>query len=246
MKPEYLIIGAILLLVAFAAYAISKKDKRKQPETLTLTLPDVTLTPDTPHGRVVLGADQIDPDLQWVNRPDSRLSLRCTLRLDDYLVNNPRGHMAILLRQDEATVSTRNTGSGVAIGHLSGHPDLSADPPSGPVCVYESFGNAVGERNLFSECMRPVQDGHDYPLLIESELRATAKRSRVVIGNFDSGWFDDPNTGWDEGVNDSILIAHVFAGGGQWAIRLRGVSVEWSDTELAPLVPMAPITGGTA
>ena len=81
MRPEYLIIGAILLLVAFAAYASSKKDKRKQPETLTLALPEVTLTPDTPHGRVVLGADQIDPDLQWVNRPDSRLSLRCTLRL---------------------------------------------------------------------------------------------------------------------------------------------------------------------
>ena len=245
MKPEYLIIGAILLLVAFAAYASSKKDKRKQPETLTLALPDVTLTPDTPHGRVVLGADQIDPDLQWVNRPDSRLSLRCTLRLDDYLVNNPSGHMAILLRQDEATVSTRNTGSGVAIGHLSGHPDLSADPPSGPVCVYESFGNAVGERNLFSEFMRPVQDGHDYPLVIESELRATAKRSRVVIGNFDSGWFDDPNTGWDEGVNDSILIAHVFATGRNWAIRLRDIKVEWAAVASYPARAQGDFGGGS-
>lgn len=237
MKPEYILIAAIIL-AAVIAIASSKKGKASTPDALSLSLPDVTLTPDTPDGRVVLGADLIDPERRWVNRPDSRLSLRCTLRLDDYLVNNPRGHMAILLRQDEATVAARNTGSGVAIGHLSGHPDLSADPPSGPVCVYESFGNAVGERNLFSEFMRPVQDGHDYPLVIESELRATAKRSRVVIGNFDSGWFDDPNTGWNEAVNDCILIAHVFAGGGQWAIRLRGVSVEWSDTELAPLVPM--------
>ena len=29
-------------------------------------------------------------------------------------------------------------------------------------------------------------------------------------------------------------------------VTATGCSVAWSDTELAPLVPMAPITGGTA
>lgn len=225
---QYITIAAVLAIFALLIARASKdKSSPSTPDALTLTLADITITPQTPQGRIVLGADLIDPDRKWVNRPDSRLSLRCTLRLDDYLVNNPRGHLAILLRQDEATVSTHNTGSGVAIGHLSGHPDLKDDPPPGPVCVYESFGNGAGERNLFAECMHPIQDGVDYPLMIESELRGEEKRSRVVIGNFDSGWFNDPSTGWSEAVNDCILVAHVFASGPNWAIRLRDVTIDW-------------------
>lgn len=217
-----------VLYSILTALLISACGGTEPPTNQSIALPDVTLDASTPDRRVVYGPDIIDPERHWVDRLDTSLALRAQLVMDDYLVNNLGGHMAILLRQHDSAVATRVNGAGLACGHLWGHYDMVGTPQQ-PVCVYESFGEREGERNLFQEHAVPIRDGTSYPLLIESELRGDKKRARVVIGDYDSGWFDDPNTGWDHAVDDSIMFAHVFQtpGAPAWQIRLTDMSVEW-------------------
>ena len=48
-----------------------------------------------------------------------------------------------------------------------------------------------------------------------------------------------------EGVNDSILIAHVFATGRNWAIRLRDIKVEWAAVASYPARAQGDFGGGS-
>ena len=254
MKPEYFLIAAVVLVVIIAIARGSKKDKKAR--SLTTQLPNLHQPSEPPL--VMWGRYPYHLDLQKGTRPGFDLPVEYWQRYTDTVDLSGIGadaHETVNLGHDEALRSHRDNklpagpgaptcGHGIARGYFPGHPDLPEGMRSKHIVVMEVFDkvDAAGSplRTLYADTARELPaDG----LAVRNVLRWVKDGGVKVRYTYhrpngapicDSGWValphSQPLTGAD--VARALFPAH-------GTVKATGCSVAWSDTELAPLVPMA-------
>ena len=263
MKPEYLLIAAIIVAAIIALAKGSKTDKTAR--SVSTQLPDLSLPSDVLTMRLPLPDGNVWPidyclDVQRATNGGLTLGAEFWQRYTDTVDLAGIGadaHETINLGHDEALRSHRDNklpagpgaptcGHGIARGYFPGHPDLPEGLHSKHIVVMEVFDKTDGLSTLYPDTARELPtDG----LAVRNVLRHVAGDSVRLRYTYhrpdgellcDSGWValphSQPLTGTD--VARALVPAH-------GTVKATGCSVAWSDTELAPLVPMA-ITGGAA
>ena len=260
MKPEYLILAAVVLIAIIALAKGGKKGKKTR--SFSTQLPDVSQPSDVLTMRLPLGDGNVLDvtyclDVQRATNGDLPLGGEFWQRYTDTVDLAGIGadaHETVNLGHDESLRSHRQNllpagpgaptcGHGIARGHFPGHPDLPEGMRSKHIVVMEVFDkvDAAGSplRTLYADTARELPaDG----LAVRNVLRWVKDGGVRVRYTYhrpngapicDSGWValphSQPLTGTD--VARALFPAH-------GTVKATGCSVAWSDTELAPLVPM--------
>lgn len=267
MKPEYLILAAVVLIAIIALAKSGKKDKKAR--SISTSLPDLNQPSDVLTMRLPLGNGSVLDvpyclDVQRATSGGFERSGEFWQRYTDTVDLSGIGadaHETVNLGHDEALRSHRDNklpagpgaptmGHGIARGYFPGHPDLPEHLRSKHIVVMEVFDkvDAAGSplRTLYADTARELPaDG----LAVRNVLRWVKDGGVKVRYTYhrpngtpicDSGWValphSQPLTGTD--VARALWPA-------QGTVTATGCSVAWSNTKLAPLVPMA-ITGDAA
>ena len=267
MRPEYFILAAVVLIAIIALARGSKKDKKAR--SIATSLPDLDQPSDVLTMRLKLPDGNVWPidyclDVQRATSGGFEQSGEFWQRYTDTVDLSGIGsdaHETVNLGHDESLRSHRQNllpagpgaptcGHGIARGYFPGHPDLPEGLRSKHIVVMEVFDkvDAAGSplRTLYADTARELPaDG----LAVRNVLRWVKDGGVRVRYTYhrpngapicDSGWValphSQPLTGTD--VARALFPAH-------GTVKATGCSVAWSDTELAPLVPM-DITGGEA
>ena len=259
----YILIAAVVLIAIIALAKGSKKDKKAR--SISTQLPDLSQPSDVLTMRLPLGNGNVLDvpcclDVQRATNGGLPLGGEFWQRYTDTVDLSGIGadaHETVNLGHDEALRSHRQNllpagpgaptcGHGIARGYFPGHPDLPEPTRSKHIVVMECFDKTPGIPVLYPDTARELPtDGW----AVRNVLRHVAGDSVRLRYTFhrpdgellcDSGWVELPHsqplTGTD--VARALFPAH-------GTVTATGCSVAWSNTELAPLVPMA-ITGGAA
>lgn len=263
MRPEYFILAAVVLIAIIALARGSKKDKKAR--SIATSLPDLDQPSDVLTMRLKLPDGNVWPidyclDVQRATSGGFEKAGEFGQRYTDTVDLSGIGadaHETVNLGHDEALRSHRDNklpagpgaptcGHGIARGYFPGHPDLPEELHSKHIVVMECFDKTDGIPVLYPATARELPaDG----LAVRNVLRWVKDGGVRVRYTYhrpngasicDSGWValphSQPLTGAD--VARALFPAH-------GTVKLTGCSVAWSDTELAPLVPMA-IAGDAA
>ena len=263
MRPEYFILAGIVLIAIIALATGSKKDKKAR--SIAMQLPGLNQPSDVLTMRLPLGNGNVLDvpyclDVQRATNGGLPLGGEFWQRYTDTVDLAGIGadaHETVNLGHDESLRSHRQNllpvgpaaptcGHGIARGYFPGHPDLPEELHSKHIVVMEVFDKTDGIPVLYPDTARELPtDG----LAVRNVLRHVRDDNVRLRYTYhrpdgemlcDSGWValphSQPLTGTD--VARALWPA-------QGTVRATGCSVAWSDTELAPLVPMA-ITGGEA
>lgn len=252
MKPEYLLIAAVIALAIIALARRSKKDKKVR--NVTTRLPDVHQPSEVPL--VMWGRYPYHLDVQRGTRPGLDLPAEYWQRYTDTadMAGVGAGHRSINLGHDESIRSARagllpagegapTTGVGAVEGYFVGHPDLPEEVRSKHIAVLENFDkvDAAGKpvRTLIGESAVEIpSDG----LAVRNVLRhvqGDAVRLRYTYHRpdgellCDSGWVALPHS---QPLTGTDIARALWPASGR--VTAVGCEVTWSATELAPLVPM--------
>ena len=260
MRPEYILIAAIILI---AIVALSRKDKKdKAPRNVTTPLPDIAQPSDVLNMRLPLGNGSIWPvdyclDVQRATSGGFEQSCEFWQRYTDTIDLSGIGadaHETVNLGHDESLRSHRNNllpagpgaptlGHGIARGYFPGHPDLPEELHSKHIVVMEVFDkvDAAGSplRTLYPDTARELPtDG----LAVRNVLRWVKDGGVRVRYTYhrpdgellcDSGWVALPHS---QPLTGTDIARALWPASGR--VKAVGCEVTWSGTELAPLVPM--------
>ena len=259
--PIIFVIAAVVLVVIIALARGSKKDKKAR--SVSTQLPDLSQPSDVLTMRLKLPDGNVWPidyclDVQRETSGGFEQSGEFWQRYTDTVDLSGIGadaHETVNLGHDEALRSHRDNklpagpgaptcGHGIARGYFPGHPDLPEGMRSKHIVVMEVFDkiDAAGSplRTLYADTARELPaDG----LAVRNVLRWVKDGGVRVRYTYhrpngapicDSGWValphSQPLTGAD--VARALFPAH-------GTVKATGCSVAWSDTELAPLVPLS-------
>ena len=256
MRPEYFLIAAVIALAIIALAKGGKKDEKAR--SFSTQLPDISQPSDVLTMRFTLPDGNVWPidyclDVQRATSGGFEQSGEFWQRYTDTVELAGIGadaHETVNLGHDESLRSHRGNllpagpgaptlGHGIARGYFPGHPDLPEGMRSKHIVVMEVFDKTDGLSTLYPDTARELPaDG----LAVRNVLRHVAGdnvRLRYTYHRTngapicDSGWValphSQPLTGTD--VARALFPAH-------GTVKATGCSVAWSDTELAPLVPM--------
>ena len=252
MKPEYLLIAAIIVA---AIVLLTRKDKLR---SITTALPGIDHPSDVLTMRLPLGNGNVLDvpyclDVQRATNGGLPLGAEFWQRYTDTVGLAGIGadaHETVNLGHDESLRSHRDNklpagpgaptcGHGIARGYFPGHPDLLEHLRSKHIVVMEVFDKTDGLKTLYPDTASELPtDGW----AVRNVLRHVAGDSVRLRYTYhrpdgellcDSGWValphSQPLTGTD--IARALWPAH-------GTVRATGCSVAWSDTELAPMVPM--------
>ncbi len=266
MPAQFPIIFGLAAVVLIAIIVLTKGSKKdKKALSVSTQLPDLSQPSDVLTMRLKLPDGNVWPidyclDVQRETSGGFEQSGEFWQRYTDTVDLSGIGadaHETVNLGHDEALRSHRQNllpagpgaptcGHGIARGYFPGHPDLPEHLRSKHIVVMEVFDKTDGLSTLYPDTARELPaDG----LAVRNVLRWVKDGGVRVRYTYhrpngapicDSGWValphSQPLTGAD--VARALFPAH-------GTVKATGCSVAWSDTELAPLVPMA-ITGGAA
>lgn len=262
MRPEYIILASIVIAALILLTRSRSKDK---PTTSTTHLPDLRQPGEVLTMRLPLGNGSVLDvpyclDVQSATNGGLPLGGEFWQRYTDTVDLAGIGadaHETVNLGHDENLRSHRDNvlpagpgaptcGHGIARGYFPGHGDLPEPLRTRHIVVMEVFDKTDGLKTLYPDTARELPtDG----LAVRNVLRHVRDDNVRLRYTYhrpdgemlcDSGWValphSQPLTGTD--VARALWPA-------QGTVTATGCSVAWSNTKLAPLVPMA-ITGDAA
>lgn len=258
MKPEYIIIAAIVL-IAIIALASSKKDKK--PRSHTTALPGIDHPSDVLTMRLPLANGSVWNvpyclDVQRATHGGLPLGAEFWQRYTDTVDLSGIGddaHETVNLGHDESLRSHRNNllpagpgaptcGHGIARGYFPGHGDLPEPLRGKHIVVMEVFDkvDAAGSplRTLYADTARELPaDG----LAVRNVLRRVQGDSVRLRYTYhrpdgarlcDSGWVALPHS---QPLTGTDIARALWPASGR--VKAVGCEVTWSERELLPLVP---------
>lgn len=255
MKPEYLLIAAVIVA---AIVLLTRKDKADKPRSITTTLPGIDHPSDVLTMRLPLGNGSVLDvpyclDVQRATNGGLPLGGEFWQRYTDTVDLAGVGadaHETVNLGHDESLRSHRNNvlpagpgaptcGHGIARGYFPGHPDLPDDLRAKHIVVMECFDKTPSIPVLYPATARELPTDGWAVRNVLRHVQGDSVRLRYTYHRpdgellCDSGWValphSQPLTGAD--VARALFPAH-------GTVKATGCSVAWSAEELAPLVPM--------
>ena len=260
MPAQFPIIFGIAAIVLIAIIALAKGSKKdKKARSIATQLPDLDQPSDVLTMRLKLPDGSVWPidyclDVQRATSGGFERSGEFWQRYTDTVDLAGIGadaHETVNLGHDEALRSHRDNklpagpgaptlGHGIARGYFPGHPDLPEGMHSKHIVVMECFDKTPGIPVLYPDTARELPTDGWAVRNVLRHVRDDSVRLRYTYHRpdgallCDSGWValphSQPLTGAD--VARALFPAH-------GTVKATGCSVAWSDTELAPLVPMA-------
>ena len=250
MRPEYIIIAAVVL-IAIIAIASGKKDKKAR--SITTQLPDVHQPSEPPL--VMWGRYPYHLDLQRGTRAGFDLPAEYWQRYTDTadMGGVGGGHRSINLGHDESIRSARagllpagegapTTGVGAVEGHFEGHPDLPEQMRTKHIAVVENFDkvDAAGKpvRTLIGESAVEIPNSGLAVRNVLVHVSGDTRRCRYTLHRpggellADTGWHTVEHS---QPLGGPDVARALWPAGGK--VDATGCSVTWAAQELAPLVP---------
>lgn len=207
-----------------------------------VTVPNFTLDQATPNARhEILTTNPVG----W-NALSSRKTVDCEFICNNYFLNNPGGHVALVTRCNMDLIATQVSGQGAIFGDLTWSGFDGDQALFKPASIIETWDPAmsVGQRYLFPNTTGPrglpLQDGQRYRWIVESTLSQDGRkfiRYRIYkyAGATKKGWdllvdtgdVLDHNAGADL-AQHGLVFGHVLGENlGAWSIDFSNIKVTW-------------------